>query len=51
MVSALGLPQWILTAVVVAALAGFLPALALAWIFDIGREGVWTMTVRRREAG
>ena len=37
---ALGLPGWTLTLVVVLALLGFLPAVYLAWLFDITPEGV-----------
>lgn len=37
---ALGLPEWTLTLVVVLGFLGFLPAVYLAWVFDITPEGV-----------
>jgi len=39
-VPALGLPDWVLTAVVVATLVGFPIALILGWAFDVTPEGV-----------
>jgi len=35
----LGLPEWLVTALVVVILAGFPVALILSWIYDIGPEG------------
>ncbi len=40
MVARLGLPDWTVTALLVAAIAGFPLAVVLAWIFDLTTEGV-----------
>jgi TolB-like protein/tetratricopeptide (TPR) repeat protein len=45
-VPALHLPEWVITAVVVAALVGFPVALLLSWLFDITTDGI----VRTRPA-
>ncbi len=37
---ALHVPEWVLTAIVVFLLVGFPIAMALAWIFDVGPEGI-----------
>ena len=37
---ALHVPEWVLTAIVVFLLTGFPIAMALAWIFDVGPEGI-----------
>lgn len=39
-VPALGLPDWTLTALVVAAIAGFPVAILLSWLFDVTPEGL-----------
>ena len=36
----LGLPRWVLTAIVVAALVGFPITLVVSWAFDLTREGI-----------
>jgi len=46
-VPALRLPEWVITAIVVAALAGFPITVLLAWIFDLSSGGV----VRTRPSG
>ena len=35
----LGLPEWLVTALIVVILAGFPVALILSWIYDIGPKG------------
>ena len=37
---ALGVPEWVLTWIVVFLLVGFPVAMALAWIFDVGPDGI-----------
>jgi TolB-like protein/Flp pilus assembly protein TadD len=37
---ALHVPEWVLTAIVIFLLVGFPIAMALAWIFDVGPEGI-----------
>ena len=39
-VPAFGLPDWVLTAVVILAILGFPVAVVLAWIFDVGKDGI-----------
>jgi adenylate cyclase len=39
-VPALHLPEWLVTAIVVFLLVGFPVAMVLAWIFDVGPEGI-----------
>ena len=46
-VPALRLPEWVVTAVVVAALAGFPITVLLAWVFDLSTGGL----VRTRPSG
>ena len=36
----LGVPKWVLTALIIAAAAGFPLAIALAWFLEVGRHGI-----------
>jgi TolB-like protein/Tfp pilus assembly protein PilF len=39
-VPATGMPDWVLTTVVILAMLGFPVAVVLAWVFDVGKDGI-----------